>query len=610
MKTIRIIFLSLLFLQFANLAIAQPANNNWQLAEQYLNSGEYDKALVYFEKNYDFDPMGTYPDYLKCLLAMKEYDKAEKMIKKHIKKSQDAAPVIVDLGYIYELKGDQPKANEQYQKAIKSVRPDVNQYNLLANEFIERGQIDLAISTYQAGRAAMQGVYPFSFELADAYAQKSDLQHMVDEYLDVVEIAPQYIPSLQSILQNKIALDYTGSLGDIVRQSLLRRIQKNTGRIEYNELLYWLFLQQKDFESAAIQAKALDKRLGEDGQRMLSLGRTCVSNEDYKTAEDCFQYIMDKGKENPNYTTARIEMINALNKRITTQSNYTDADLKKLDNDYQTAINELGKNLNTVSLLKEYAHLKAFYLNDDEGATTMLEDVIAMPRITPLFQAECKLELGDILVLQNNVWDALLYYGQVDKDFKHDEIGREAKFRTARSYYYEGEFEWAAAQLNVLKAATTQLISNDAMSLALLIQDNSGFDSDSNTAPLLIYSHADLLEFQNHHTAALATLDSLLKEFPGHSLTDETWFKKAEIYTSIGKLDSAVIYYADIVSNFPDDILADDALYSLADLQENRLNNKEKAMELYETLLQKYPGSLYAVDARKRFRALRGDKLN
>ena len=609
MKFIKKIAFTLLFSIAAMLSYAQP-NNNWQLAQQYFNAGEYDKALVYYEKNYDFDPMGTYNDYLNCLVTMKEYDKAEKLVKKQLKKTPEVSPLYVDLGYVYDLKGDSTKAREQYQKAIKSVKPDVTQYNNLATEFIDRGQLNLAIQTYQQGRIALAGQYPFCFELADAYAQIPDLQKMVDEYLDIVEIAPQYIPSLQAILQNKIALDYTGTLGDIIRQSLLRRIQKNSGRIEYNELLYWLYLQQKDFESAAIQAKALDKRLGENGERVLNLGRTCVSNQDYKTAEECFQYVVDKGKNNQGYTVARIEMINALNKRITTQSNYTQADLIKLNTDYQNALNELGKTPNTAPLIKEYAHLKAFYLNEIDSAIALLADVIEMPNVAPLFRSECKLELGDILVLRNDVWEALLYYGQVDKDYKHDEIGREAKFRTARSYYYEGEFEWASAQLNILKAATTQLISNDAMQLALLIQDNSGFDTDSNTTPLLIYSRADLLEFQNHHAEALLTLDSIVQEFPGHSLTDEVWFKKAEIYSHTGQLDSAVIYYADVVANFPDDILADDALFSLAELQEYHLNNKEKAMELYETLLQKYPGSLYAVDARKRFRALRGDALN
>ena len=225
MKIIKIILVALLFSQISNLSLAQP-NNNWQLAQQYYNSGEYDKAIVYFEKNYDFDPMGTYPDYLKCLITMKDYDKAERVIKKQMKKTPDVSPIIVELVQLYELKGEKTKADEQYQKAIKSVRPDVNQYNNLANEFIDHGQVDLAIATYQAGREAMRGNYPFSFELAEAYAQKPDLQKMVDEYLDIVEIAPQYIPSLQYILQNKIALDYTGSLSVILRKSRLLRIHK------------------------------------------------------------------------------------------------------------------------------------------------------------------------------------------------------------------------------------------------------------------------------------------------------------------------------------------------------------------------------------------------
>jgi tetratricopeptide (TPR) repeat protein len=218
------------------------------------------------------------------------------------------------------------------------------------------------------------------------------------------------------------------------------------------------------------------------------------------------------------------------------------------------------------------------------------------------------LELGDILILQGEVWDAALYYGQVDKDFKHDAIGREAKFRNARLSYYLGEFEWAAAQLNVLKAATSQLISNDAMSLALLIMDNTGMDSI--TEPLLIYSRADLLEFRNNDDKALVTLDSVLTKFPGHSLTDEVWFKKAYIFEKKGMNDTAAVYLNNIVEKYPDDILADDALFQLGGLYENQLNDKSKAMELYEKLLTKYSGSLFAAEARKRFRALRGDKVN
>ncbi|MBK6641532.1 MAG: tetratricopeptide repeat protein [Bacteroidetes bacterium] len=228
-----------------------------------------------------------------------------------------------------------------------------------------------------------------------------------------------------------------------------------------------------------------------------------------------------------------------------------------------------------------------------------------MPGIAPQFSAKCKLELGDILILTGEMWDASLYYSQVDKDFKNDAIGREAKFKNARLSFYMGEFEWAGAQLNVLKAATSQLISNDAMSLGLLIMDNLGLDSI--TEPLLMYSRADLYEFCNQNDQSLATLDSILIQFPTHSLTDEIWFKQAGIQVKKGNFTEASKLYMDIVETYPDDILADDALYRLADLTENKLNDKEKAKTLYELLLTKFPGSLYAVDARKKFRMLRGD---
>ncbi|MEP7171831.1 MAG: hypothetical protein ABI855_20825, partial [Bacteroidota bacterium] len=501
-------------------------------------------AVVYFEKQYSNDPFGTYESYLKCLNLLKDYDKAEKLIKKQLKKNPADMTLYVDLGKIYLTENNpdksEDKAKQQFDKAIKSVPPDVNQVINLGNAFVEMQEFDRAIETYLAGRKLLRGVYPFNFELAELYSQKGDQQKMIEEYLDVLNYNEQYLGNLQAILQNKIANDLSGNISEILRKSLLREIQRNSGKPIYNELLFWLFLQEKDFESAMIQAKAMDKRLDENGERVLNLGRLCASNAEYALAEKCFQYVVDKGEKNSNYIPARIEMLNASNKKITSGKKPTETELAKLDNDYQATLNQLGKNAVTAPLISSYAHLKAFYLNKIDDAVKLLEEIITLPGIAAEFKAECKLELGDILILQGEVWDAALYYGQVDKDFKHDAIGREAKFRNARLSYYLGEFEWASAQLNVLKAATSQLISNDAMSLALLIMDNTGMDSI--TEPLLIYSRADLLEFRNNDVKALATLDSVLTKFPGHSLTDEVWFKKAEIFEKKGMNDTATVY--------------------------------------------------------------------
>src|SRR5207237_519209 len=130
------------------------------------------------------------------------------------------------------------------------------------------------------------------------------------------------------------------------------------------------------------------------------------------------------------------------------------------------------------------------YLNKTNEANDLLEETIALPQLSLQLQAECKLELGDILLMTGDIWEASLRYSQVEKSFKHDEIGNEAKFRNAKISYYTGDFKWAQAQLDVLKGATAKLIANDAMDLGLLISDALAIDT--NEAPLCIFARADL----------------------------------------------------------------------------------------------------------------------
>lgn len=600
-----IFFLTLFFFP-VNDASAQGMTN-LDIARQYESTGEFDKAVVYYEKQYAIDPFNTYEPYLNCLLQIKDFDKAEKLIKKQMKKSTGGARYAVDLGKIYEKKDEPEKAKKQYDAALKMLVPDVGDIMNTANAFYQAQKIDYAIDTYLAGRRIMNGSYPFGFELAEMYSQKGDAQKMIDEYMDMMAYNPQYVGNVQAIMQNKIANDLSGTLSEHLRTVLLRKIQRNPNEISYPEFLYWLFLQEKDFESALVQAKSLDKKTTNDGMRVFSLGQICVSNKAWPVAESCFKYITEKDKNGALYVQAKVEMVNAMSERIT-NGLYSKEDLIALDNNFNSTLIELGTDWRTANLLKSYAHFNAFYFDKVDKAVTQLEEVITLPNVKPEFIADCKLKLGDILILKNELWDASLYYSQVDKDFKQDAIGREAKFRNARLSYFLGEFDWAAAQLGVLKQATSQLISNDAMSLGLLITDNIG--EDSITEPLRIYSRAELLSFQHKYTDALTTLDSVLMQFPGRRITDDVWFKKAAIYKTQRNYSEAINHLQKIVDSYPDDVLADDAIFEMATLNETALNDKPKAMELYEKLIQKYPGSLFVADARKKFRALRGDKIN
>ncbi len=580
-----------------------------QLAFQYLQNKEYDKAVVYYEKFFSKrDGISYYNPYVLCLTKLKQFDKAEKVIKKMIKQYPQNVTYIVDLGVLYDNNGNKAKAGSEYEHAIKQLQPDQRQIFDLANSFIALHEWDYAIATYQYGRKLLHGFYPFNAEIADVYSKKGDLPAMVNEYLDLLEDNSDQVQAVQNGLQPSFGEEKDEKKNETIKTELLKRIQSKSEKTIFSELLIWFFIQEKNFNAAFVQSKALDKRLHEEGDRLMSLGYMCVSNEDYDNASRCYQYVIEKGKGNYNYINARMEFLNALYKKVTGKFNYSANDLTELEKNFIITLNELGKQAETAVLIKNLAHLDAFYLNKTKEASDLLNEAIKLPRINQQIQAECKLELGDILLMTGEIWDASLLYSQVEFDFKHEPIGNEAKLRNAKLSYYNGEFKWAQAQLDVLKGATEKLISNDAMELSLTISDNLKEDGDS--LALSMFARSDLFAFRNQFDRSLLTLDSILNKFHLTSLADDILYKKYQIKLKQGKFTEAADHLQKLLDNYSFDILGDDALFKLAELNEVYLNAPDKAKQLYEELLTKFPGSLYTVEARKKFRRLRGDTTN
>lgn len=589
-------------------SIAQPSTEE-QLANQFYQNKEFDKALSYYETLFNKkSPLTYYTPYLNCLLETKDFKKAEKVVKKQIKQNPDNFSFMVDLGMVYNRSEEPDKAKSAWEQTIKAIKMDEQVFSA-ANAFIGIHQYDFAITAYLKGRKISQNNYPYSFELAEVYNIKGDKVAMIGEYLDVLETNDSYIQTVQNALQTSFSNnDSNPQQNELLKIELLKRIQSSPDRTIFSELLIWMQIQLKDWEGAFVQAKALDKRKKEEGARVMSLAQLFVQNESYDIAARAYQYVLAKGKSNYFYVDARRELLNASYQKITSKSNYNNQELLDLEKNYEATIQELGKTADNILLLKNLAHLQAFYLHKTTEAIALLEEAIELPQLEPHIKAACKLELGDILLVTNDVWEASLRYSQVEKEFKHDAIGQEAKFRNAKISYYTGDFKWSQSQLDVLKGATSKLISNDAMDLSLLISDALAIDT--NTAPLLIFARADLLAFQNKDEQAIITLDSINTLFPNHALADDILYRKAGLELKHGKYTEAAAFYENILNNYGSDILADDALFKLADLNENQFKNLDKAKELYQQLLEKYPGSLYVVEARKRFRKLRGDTIN
>ena len=577
-------------------------DNDLQLAKQYSTNGEPQKALEIYQKLYKQNNENYYSVYINTLLNLKKFDEAENVAKKLVRKHPNVSEYQIMLGTVYTQQGNVNKADDIYNALIKNLPADRNEISMLAGQFYQSTNLDYAIKIFQQGRKILNNNEAFTYELINLYRFKRDKAALTEEYLNFLPSNPSFI----SQAENSFVTIYEGDADyNMLKGNLLRRLQKDPQQIIYTELLTWQYMQQKEFDLALNQALALSRRQNDDGSSIFELCRTLNSNEAYDAAIRGYDYIISKGKTLPLYIPAKIELINTKNLKITS-GKYLPADLLGLEQDYTDLLTEFGRNSRTVFAMQKLAQLQAFKLHKLNDAQKLLEDAVNIPNIRPELLASCKLDLGDVYLINNQPWEATLLYSQVEKDFPNTDINQDAKFRNAKLAYYTGDFIWAKGQLDVLKAATSQLIANDALNLLLLIADNTA--ADSTGGALKIYARADLQIFAERTDKALITLDSIDKKFPNNSLNDDILMSKSRILIQQKSYADAVPLLKKIADDHPNDLWADDAVFMLGDIYENRLNDKASAIVWYEKIIKNYPGSLWINEARKRFRVLRGDK--
>jgi tetratricopeptide (TPR) repeat protein len=341
---------------------------------------------------------------------------------------------------------------------------------------------------------------------------------------------------------------------------------------------------------------------------IFEFGNVCVENKDYTTARNAFKSVIEMGEKSNYFVRAQNSLLNVSFLEVTTLRNFSAEEIQEVIQSYKTVLSRNGVNARSFPIILELAHIEAFYGNQGDSAIQRVNGLLELTGLTDMQQAEAKMKLADIHVLHGDVWEASLLYMQIDKSFKYETIGHEAKFKNARIFYYDGEFDFAQSQLDVLKQATSKLISNDAIKLSLLITENYGLDS--NYIAMNWFARGDLLVEQHRYYEAFVLFDSIISEYPAHSLGDDIFLKKAHAMQLQGRWDEAIAYLKDLLKYYNDDILADDALFQLGDIYENHLFNADEAIEFYRKILFEHKGSLYTEEVRKRFQKLRGERGN
>lgn len=616
--------LLLIFAIFSFFLSFAQQNPQEKLAIQYYQEGEFEKAREIFKPIYDKKKNSyIYVYYYHTLLQLGDYKELEKIAKDQVKKYPTVQRYVIDLAYVYEMSGNSTKAIKEYDEALDKLPNNENSYRELYNAFLSKAKRDYAILTLKRGRKKLNNPKLFSNELTKIYTQLKLYTEVIEETLNLIsDDDAQYLATAEQNLQSLLMDDEDKQNYYSIKRKLQEAIQKSPSNNCYLSLLYWVYQYNKDYADAFVLSKAIDKRRADDGMVIYDLARIMIANREYTIAIDALNYVIDKGEKSSYFVSSKFLLLDVKYQLLISTSPIDEVAAESLEKEFKNLLNENGVHSGTADWIRKYAHLLAFYVNKANEAETLLKEAIKNSERDVREQAIYKIDLADVMLYEGNIWDATLLYSQVNKDLPNDTIGHIAKFKNAKLSFYIGEFAWAKSQLDVLRAATSKLIANDAMYLSFIIADNEDVeeeeeedeeelfdDTSEKNISLKYFSKADFMIFQNNDKKALEYLDSVLVVEPYGKMNDDVYFQKAKILIRQKDYFTAETFLKKIVESYNTDILADDATFLLAELYEYYLKNIPQAMEMYKKLLKDHSNSIYAVEARKQFRALRGDEL-
>ncbi|WP_264553017.1 tetratricopeptide repeat protein [Flavobacterium sp. N2038] len=574
-------------------------SQNEQLAQYYFDKGDFEKAKISYEELLNSSPSNTqyFLRTVDCYQQLQQFPLAEKALLERYNRYMQGV-FLVELGYNFQLQKNESKAKGYYDQAIEKIKKNPNDVYGIGNSFEKKVLLEYALKAYQTAML-VQPNYNFNFQIGMLYGQLGK----TDEMIDLLLTESYQNQQNSNLIQTQLSRFMNGetdntAFKDAMRKALILRTQKDQD-VFWNHYLSWFYVQQKEFGKAFIQEKAIYKRDPESLSSIVNLSQFAMNEDDTETATEILNFIL----------------LNTKNLDLLIQSNAYLIQIKidkAQEKDYPAINTELQQLLTTyevtpfsLSLQLIQAHFVAFNLKKPEEAKEIVKKALTL-NLNDYQEADAKMELADILLLEEKFNQALIYYSQIQLDLKNDVMAHEASLKAAKTSYFKTDFEWALKQFKELKAASTQLIANDALEYFLLINDNTV--ADSTQTALKQFAKGDFLLYQNKKAEAITQFQSILKNFKGQEIEAVTMLRLGKIYESLKDYNAALSQYQQIIDHHGDGIYVDEALFFSAEIYNDELKDTEKAKPLYEKVIFNHQDSIYFVDARKKYRELRGDK--
>ena len=581
-----------IFFLFSFFAFAQ----NEQLALDYFEKGEFEKAVTMLESISSKQPANTYyfERLITCYQQLQQYEKAENAIGDRNKKYRQ--PVLyVELGYNFQLQKNTSKAEKQYNLALDEVKKEPNYAYQIGNSFEKKVLLDWALKVYEIAQKGNPNLN-FDYQIALIEGQKGNVEGMTDKLLQFSFEKPDNTSLVQNYLSRFISEDANGTFTAYLKKALLTKTQKTPDNY-WNQFLSWLYVQQKEFGKAFIQERAIYKRNPESFYNIVALAQLAIGDKQNEDAAIILQFVL----ENTQNVGLQMQAHHFLMQMKIESVN--PAEYEVIQNELNLLLKKYGISPYSLNLQVLTAHFDAFYRKQPKEAIQLLNTALKLP-LNAREEALVKMELADIMVFDEKFNQAILYYAQVEENLKNDELAHEASMKMAKANYFKNDFDWTFQQVKVLKQSSSLLIANDAIALFLLISDNS---QDSTRTALTAYAKADFLLYQKKKDEALNGFLSILEKFKGDNIEDEALLKVGQILEEKKDYLKALKYYKNIIENHKESVFIDEALFYTAEIFNKKLNDTLQAKPLYEKVIFEHPDSVFYTEAQLEYRKIRGD---
>ncbi|MDP2883756.1 MAG: tetratricopeptide repeat protein [Ignavibacteria bacterium] len=592
-----------------------------RLAQSFEQTGVWDRAVTIYESLLESNPQNfvILEGLRRSYMELKRYDKAMELVRQQLRGNPTDENLLSILGGLYDLAGQPQTADSIWHVVIKKDPKNANLYRLIAAQLVDHRQYDKAIEIYLEGREATKNQSLFVEELASLYGALHQYESATHEYVKIVRANPQQMTYIQSRLSS-----FTGreegrraALGVIKDE-----VARNKEEVPLYSILAWLFMEGKHYEAALEQYRIIDRLTKAKGSELFQFGQRAAQEHAYLPSAKAFREVVD-GKPAANivpfarfgYARA-IEELSVENDTIARAPGQLSSGVGRGSTISETQPTFQGAMALYESLIMDHPNtetaMQALFrigtirftrFFDLSGAAAAFDKVRTMPFSSNLMY-EATLSLAEVQTARNDLGRTRGEYDRLLSSSPEPYRDR-VLFRLAELNYFEARFDSASAVLQRISGNATNDLTNDALQLLYFIQENK----TAGQAALTEFALADLMVRQRKYSEAIVRFQSVLTQHPTTALVDDATMRIGELQLLLNRVDDALAVFRTVTNDMPASILRDHAQMRIGEIYENRLKNKQKAIDAYEHVLANYPTSLFVEEARKRIRMLRGDSL-